>query len=471
MTTYFELATDDDTGQLISWENASTWNWNSVPGTPSDGVIFQAGSGPIGIYLNAGVIVSIASLQMNANSLLLGGSLTSAANINLAGTATILLDGGSLSAGHIVINGGGLTGLGSVTSSGSLEIYSSATASSEVAGAGLSPGTLTLSGATFYNSGTLEAGNEGTLLVETTQANGFLNFNNGTLTGGTYQLDSGGTLELKTNGEISTDAANLIINGNYPAMMQSYNTFSGQFVNIEVSLDKIASTGTLTIQPGFEFAVEFALTVDGKVQINENGLLGAHNLIIDRGGSITYSGNAMGEGISVANPYITDNGTITALATAGASTVMAIQANITGNGSVVIGPAIGSATVTVNIEDADSANIVFSDKSGTAILSAPTQVTGTIQGFTAGDGIELGGVAYSSVTGYSYSGGTLTIDEGGTAIKLAFAGSYTTQEFSISSGPGQVALIGLHAATAGRSSAPGCRPADTSHRPARRRSA
>lgn len=440
MTTYFE-AVASDSGKALAWDDPTIWNQGSVPDTTNDGVILNQLGAAYTVTVKAAETYSIASLQVSGNNtLILDGSLTSAANVNVNITGgEILLDGGSLSAGHIVVGGAGLYGIGSVTSSGSLE--DQAHIVSQITPATPSgQTTLTVSAASFYNSGLLEAGAGTTLLVETSQTNGFVNFtldpttNVGTLTGGTYQVDANATLDLKTDGEIGTLDATLIINTNYPGMVNSYS--GGQFYNLETSLDRIGPSGALIIRPGMEFALEYLLTVDGKVQIGQNGILGAREVVVDHGGSITYSGNSATAGIDTDVPYLTDNGTITAQAAAGTSTSLALP-NILGNGSVVIGPAVGNATVSVSLLGSDSADIVFSDNRGTATLGAPTQVTGTFHGFAQGDTILLQGVNYASVTDYSYSGsgtaGTLTIDEGGTAIRLAFAGDYATHDFSLSS--------------------------------------
>jgi hypothetical protein len=69
----------------------------------------------------------------------------------------------------------------------------------------------------------------------------------------------------------------------------------------------------------------------------------------------------------------------------------------------------------------------LSDFSGATKLGGP------------GDKILLHGVSFASVTGYAYdgspTGGTLTIDAGGTAYTLKFAGDFATSSFSLSAGP------------------------------------
>lgn len=459
MTTYYyEFAGLSGTNQA-DWSNPAAWTPEGVPDTVNDGAILSEISedghpAPYTVTLGATESVAINSLQVPANFLTILGSLSATDNVNVSATGEIGIYGGSLSAGHIVVNGYGLQGVGTVTSSGSLEIQSQA--ASGTASAYTGETTLTLSGATFYNSGTLLAGSGTTLLAEATQANGFLNFSNGTLIGGSYAIDSNSTLELKTDGVITTDAAALIITGDYPAMIASYNPNDGEWVNIEVSLSTIAPAGTLSVI-GANFAVEFGLTVEGNVQLDQ-GLLGAHTLSVAPGGVIAYQGNSSQSALSVAAGFLVDNGEIAADASTGASTSLVIQPEIRGSGSVVIGPEVTTTiagttfhfTASVTLDSAVSANIVFSDDTGTATLGAPGQFTGAFQGFVKGDSIILSGVGYSSVTGYNYSGsstaGTLIIDEGSTAIKLAFAGDYMTQDFSLSAGANgstHVALVGV----------------------------
>jgi hypothetical protein len=80
----------------------------------------------------------------------------------------------------------------------------------------------------------------------------------------------------------------------------------------------------------------------------------------------------------------------------------------------------------------------LSPTAGTLQLDDPSAFSGTITEGGPDDQIILAGVSYASVTGYAYvgsaTGGTLTIDAGGTAYTLNFAGDFDTSSFSLSAG-------------------------------------
>jgi hypothetical protein len=56
----------------------------------------------------------------------------------------------------------------------------------------------------------------------------------------------------------------------------------------------------------------------------------------------------------------------------------------------------------------------------------------------------LSHVTLASVTSYAYANGVLTLHEGSTALHLNFSGSYTTQDFALStdSASGGLAITG-----------------------------
>jgi hypothetical protein len=98
----------------------------------------------------------------------------------------------------------------------------------------------------------------------------------------------------------------------------------------------------------------------------------------------------------------------------------------------------GLGTNFVNFE-----TVVFDAHAGwTVTLDDP--FTGTILGFTAGDILDLAGRA---ATGVTYSGGVLTVQNGGTVVAAVnLAGSYTTADFSIGSDGHGGTNIGIAAA-------------------------
>jgi hypothetical protein len=112
------------------------------------------------------------------------------------------------------------------------------------------------------------------------------NLSGGLLTGGSFEVDAGATLQLINNAGITTDNATLILNGT-GSVLQSLNTTSNQQVSLEVTLETIAATGALEVLGGRNYETANALTNSGTLQLGGGAL--ASGLLTDASGS-TLSG-------------------------------------------------------------------------------------------------------------------------------------------------------------------------------------
>ena len=121
-----------------------------------------------------------------------------------------------------------------------------------------------------------------------------------------------------------------------------------------------------------------------------------------------------------------------------------------GGGTIDVG---SGATVAVSGSVHPGVVVAFQDgandllRLGGVSSSQPREFAGTIAGFVPGDTIDLPGIPSGQLSAPSFSGGTLTISfQLGTVTttfaKLAFAGSYQSSSFSLSSdGSGGTALV------------------------------
>lgn len=452
----YDLSTTlaDDT--FIDWNSTSLWAGGQVPNDPSALVVFQPIAGKTYFAeIAGGESFTVNSLDMSAHHLELSGTLnTNRLNV-LAQSAEVDLYDGTLDAASIHLAGAtywrGITGVGHVAVAGQLYNQSSITADYQP---GLATGnTLTIQAGTLVNTGLLEASPSSTLVVSATR---FTNYSNGTLSGGSYEAENG-TLELHTPGLVTIDDASLILVTSGPSGIESFDPASGTYISIESTLTAIAAHGSLEIGVSTYVSAN-GLTDYGDILIAGVGAeFQGPRLSIASGGTVTLDGVSSSSNVVISAGQLSNNGTITALAAESATSspdVISAPA-IAGSGTIVIGPQVSdiergqtvyyqaSAELTGTVAN----SIKFSDGTGTVMLDTPKGVTGAFQQFQAGDHIILSGVNYSSVTGYDYSGGTssgtLTIHQGAASIRLAFTGDYTTADFSLSSNPHGLGIVGV----------------------------
>ena len=407
MTTYVFQPTTAN--QSVDWSDSAVWIGGVVPDGPSAEVVFPVvtlnggGTDTSFISIASDESYSVNSVSLASNYLTVDGDLAVATDFAIQPGGAILVGGGTLDAGTLESGGFGISGDGQVTTTGVL------TNNSEIDGNGL---TLTLGG--LVNNGTLVAGGNLTVQVPS----GFAQFSDGALTGGTYEaITSSSTLYLDVGGIITTDGATISLN---QGAINSFDSASSSYVSIQSTLNLISAAGSLSLA-GQSYDWETPLTVAGALSLGGGAAgLSAPELIVDAGGVISGAGTIEGP--------IANTGAILA------SGKLDIQGAVAGDGTVEILP-----TSTLELGGPDSDNVSFADGTGTLQLDDPSAFSGTITEGGPGDQIILAGVSYASVTGYAYVGsatsGTLTIDAGGTAYTLNFAGDFDTSSFSLSAGP------------------------------------
>jgi hypothetical protein len=245
-----------------------------------------------GLTLADGATVQLGATGFGPGSMSFSGTQT------LGGTGEILLQGdrgenssmypssGTLTIGpNITVAGGSSFGtVGSTAGS----IVNNGLISSPVSGI-----TLTIDGA-FTNNGTIQASNGGTLTISS--PNELTNLDPGTLTGGTWNVFAGSTLNLPST-TITTNAANITLNGtgsNFAAL----NTLANNLGTLTVSGGRIFTTsaplltndGMLAILSGSQInALAFDNNSDGTMSFQLSKGVAASGLL-DASGAVNLGG-------------------------------------------------------------------------------------------------------------------------------------------------------------------------------------
>ena len=181
------------------------------------------------------------------------------------------------------------------------------------------------------------------------------------------------------------------------------------------------------------------MIVSGGATLSNSNVRDTGTLVVSAGGTFeTTSGGA-----AIIAGDVTNSGTLLA---GGSNSLLEITAGASVHGAGIIEIGFGVAKLGGVI----SANVLFEDDGGLDIAdtkATPTAYTGTISGFGADDDtiqyIDLTGVTFvgGAING-NFSGNTLTVTSGVTTVaEIKFAGTYTTGDFSFSSGPGDTVEI------------------------------
>ncbi|HQU41211.1 MAG TPA: LamG domain-containing protein, partial [Pirellulales bacterium] len=347
------------------------------------------------------------TLTSDSTASIVLGPDTSESNIGRAGSSGTLTIGPG-----ITISGG----YGDIGATPGVTIINQGTIVSSGAGSNLGVGF----GSGGSNSGTIEASAGGK--VELSEYNGsgnwtntgtvdadggsvtvdnLGNFSGGTLTGGTWQVMGGGTLDLDGD-NVTTNAANLVIDGATSAVT---NDTAGDRALAGVANN--ASGGSLTIQNGYNLTTTAGtLTNSGAVTAGPSSTLAgpAGFSYTQTAGSTTLAGGTL-------DPSITPNSVnITGGTLAGYGTIVG---NVTNSGTFYPGgqAAAGTVTITGNYTQTSSGTLALDiggttagtgydqvNVSATANLAGTLDV-GTLGGFSPGLGDDFQVLSFASQNG------------------------------------------------------------------------
>ena len=415
----------DNRGHTLSVGNGVTYDL--AGGTVWGGTIADAGGGfEIG-YGTFDDVTYRGTLAVDGGGVLnvVNGLITRTTSGGLPGAITLVGGGSSLlvqdtetldnsvvtigdSSGTVDILGNGGAGANTLTlgagltlrqTTGQAQLLNSGTSDAIVnrGSIAVSGGTLDISGGSFSNTGTISVSGGGTVMFEPAT---LANFANNTLTGGTWVVGAGSTLQLPRSSFVYTLSADVTLNG-AGSTMQSANSSNVQTAT-ENSLRTITSGGALRVLGGRSVAFKGAIADQGMLQLAGGTLSNTS--------TTTVTGSIFGYG--TISGGLADNGVIEA--NGGRLNIVNIPSG-TGRLQVDSG-AVMELTTTCSLASG------FSGVGGTLQFDKPTTYTGTIGGFAVGDTIVLGGVSANSA---SISGGTLTVNlTTGKTLSYSVTGSF-----------------------------------------------
>jgi len=289
---------------------------------------------------------------------------------------------------------------------------------------------------------------------------------------GTVEVTAGGYASLSSDYGVfigtSGGMAKVVVSGADSAIEEG--------PNLEIGASESNIAGEVLVQSGGEFdAATDTYLNNGTISVTgANSVYTSRFLVMDAGTIVKVTTGGLvhvadvtefGGEISLAAGSLIVRGTIymdsgSEIIGAGTVTATTIEnsANIiAGGGTLVVnGPILGSgyerigsgAVLQLNGGVGSAQNVVFDSGANKLVLGEVADFGGHILDFAAGDAIDILGKAATKV---SYSGGTLTIDNGTTLVaKLKITGSYTTANFKLTSDNHNGSLISYAASAAER---------------------
>jgi hypothetical protein len=309
------------------------------------------------------------TLKFNASSATIMGTGTLTLG-NSEGTDTGVIDVGSSDTGTLTISSGTITGYGNI-GNGTLTLVNKGTIN---ANGSITSGALTVqpgSGA-MANTGTMEATNQGTLILEGT-------YNNA---GGTIAAlgESGGTV----NPTVQLTAGTVINGGTLNTTTVGSNSGIIEGTGA-VTLNGIANTGTYAVEAGTTTTLEGTDTNSGSITLTGSTLSIGNSVTLDGKGTVVLSNSS--------SNLIT--GAVAGLTLTTANT-------IEGSGTISKLGIVNTGTIEAN--------------QSTALLILPSSAglnnEGTLS-VSAGDTMQVGtatGGALLNFSGTTLTGGTYTVD-------------------------------------------------------------
>jgi hypothetical protein len=350
-----------------------------------------------------------AGVSLQGGTLANGGTITGGAGggggygLGGSGGIGVTLDGGTLVAEGTIAGGTGGSGTMGQGAAGDAVLFGAkaATLDSDPGAvfSGLVAGNTSVTDKLVL-ANTLSGTEAGTLTGLGTQFTGFADV---TINEGADWIFAG----LNTLSAALTDAGSLLASGNFTDTAR-INVSAGATLGVTgtgtlQTGPLILNGGTLTADASGAIAIGTSQTEAGVITIGEktgihgNGLIAA-SAIIDDGAIVAENGK---------------------LALSGAVSGSADAAAVVGTNATLI------------VHNAVTGIVLEFEGAGKLVLGDPGAVASAIAGFATGSVIDVENV---QATTLSFLGGTLTLENGGTAVgSLVFDGSYTAANFAIGS--------------------------------------
>jgi hypothetical protein len=332
--------------------------------------------------------------------------------------------------GNTVTNTGVLEATQSSFGAGTLQIEDNVANTGTVAATAF--GTVIIDGIEITNTGGL---------VEAVGTNAAVALESATIVGGTLASSGGGMIESQSGTSVLENVT--MVGGT------AVQTSVGTTINLEgtTSLD-----GTVTFTGGGTFALQGSIGSPSGVSaeldnfgtiIGGGAIGGALFTLVNESGATIDANNSTGLTINAAS--FTNNGELEAN-----GATLNVQSAIAGSGSATI---TGDGTFVIGSTDTEGTTF---NGAGTFAIEHAGDFTGTLQGFSFGDGIDLTDVTDSSgvravwtqVSILDGGSGTLAIFNGTTLIEtIDLSGIYDPTNFLVTSDPSGKAEVVFTAAT------------------------
>ena len=339
-------------------------------------------------------------------------TLASTVTVNVQGYYSQIDDGSG--SGDGIVNQGVIN----QTGSSSLAINGNSFTNSGTINAKSTSGYLTIDPTTFTNSGTIDVANGETVTIQPTT---FTNLPAHALTGGTYEVEAGSTLQVDGFASITTLNADVILSGAGSQFLDVYSGSSGS-PTLDSLLRTIGASGELELLAGRNWTTANAA-------ISNNGVI---HLV----GSTLTSTGASASLTNAAGAKIIGTGTVTAKTLTNSGTVEASGGTLTltnavgGTGSLQID---ANATLVLASSTATTDSAAFNGAGATLKLNHTGNLSGAIGGIGLDDTFNLVGV---TANGASVNGSNqLVVTQNGTTVDtLQLSGSNSGFYFPDSNG-------------------------------------
>ncbi len=409
-------------------------NFTNLSASTLTGGSYEVDAGSIlELNNNATIVTDNATIILSGvGSAIQGFNTTTSKEVAIDSTLTTIGAAGTLE----ILGGRNWTSVQAMSNAGTLQLGGGTFAPASLTNIGTVSGFGAIA-TTITNNGTMSAQAGQTL---TLQEGSLTNLSGTTLTGGTYIVGAGATLQLANNTSIATLNATVDLAG-VGATLQSLNTGTSTQVSLESTLTTIGASGALQVLGGRSYTTANAIGNSGILQLG-GGTFTSGTLTDAAGSSLTGFG-------TIASAF-TDSGAVTssggALAFTGTGDVFnaalaGTEIDFSGgtdllqSGSSLTASTVailGGATVTVGANVAASG--ILSQAAGTTLIintgdafsltGAGSTLAGAING--AGTLVFAGGTqavnagAAIGVASWSLTGGTATINE-----NLTYAGAFS----------------------------------------------
>ena len=413
---------------LMTIAAAAPADWTGTVNISNDGKLEFGGTSGIATIAsgaNINLYGSAAAIALNGGTNALGGLSVIAGALQLQDGAALSTSGGLTNSNHLEINNGGsggssLTVAGTLTNGGFIQIGDNSAATT-VSAQGLSnTGGIDIDGGTTVQALLTIAAAAPSVWTGTANIN-----NDGTLefggTSGIATIASNANIDLSGSRSAIGDAGSPNALGGLAAIAGELQLRNGASLTTAGALNnsdflEVDNSGG----GGSSLTVGGVLTNSNDVQVGSGGLsssatLDARGLL--NTGQIAIQGNsAANRGVLLVTGGATNDGVINLYGFAQLDIGGTLSP--TSTAKIVIG-----ANAELELGAAASGSVVFNGTGADLKLDAPAGFTGTIDGFTPGETIDL---ANTTATLAAVSGGTLTVGlSGGGTLAWAQPGDFT----------------------------------------------